>query len=57
LQIYIGVYAYQQLLLPWWQVDLLIATYQAARALANLLIPLVGVVTAHITGDRHRRPR
>ena len=50
MQIYIGIYAFDSLGLPWWEVGLVIATYQAARALANLLIPYVGIVVYHIIG-------
>jgi hypothetical protein len=50
LQIYIGIFAHESLMMPWWEVGLVIATYQAARALANLLIPYVGIIVYHILG-------
>ena len=46
-QVYIGVEARQNYGMPWWQVGLLIATYQGARALANSAIPLMGTVVGH----------
>jgi hypothetical protein len=45
-----GVYAFEYLRLPWWKIGLVIATYQVARALANLLIPFVGIVRYHVLG-------
>jgi MFS family permease len=48
--IYIGVEARFKYMLPWWEVGLVIASYQLSRAAVNSIIPVIGNITGHVIG-------